>query len=132
LSSKQLHDVFEALLKATNDYKTDRRGDVGSWSRIAAMVGLEKLSLLAVKASSHKIPQFSPSIPSQSKQNVQVTISVPQLYDQLSFLEPNITNRVQKCLKDHKPFREVKESHAVNSFFNVEVWSLPFAIEQIN
>ena len=121
LSSKQLHDVFEALLKATNDYKTDRRGDVGSWSRIAAMVGLEKLSLLAVKASSHKIPQFSSSIPSQSKQNVQVTISVPQLYDQLSFLEPNITNRVQKCLKDHKPFREVKESHAVNSFFNVEV-----------
>ena len=25
------------------------------------------------------------------------------------------------CLKDHKPFREVKESHAVNSFFNVEL-----------
>ena len=43
--------VFSALLAAMEDYNTDRRGDVGSWSRLAAMDGLEKLTNLSIKAS---------------------------------------------------------------------------------
>jgi hypothetical protein len=33
----QFIDVIEVLYKAVNDYAVDRRGDVGSWVRCAAM-----------------------------------------------------------------------------------------------
>ena len=39
--------VFESYLLALNDYNVDRRGDVGSWSRVAAMSGLETLTYAA-------------------------------------------------------------------------------------
>lgn len=51
LTGKQTKQVFGALLAAMEDYNTDRRGDVGSWSRIAAMDGLETLTNLSIKAS---------------------------------------------------------------------------------
>ena len=51
LTRCQTKRVFESLLSAMDDYNTDRRGDVGSWSRIAAMAGLEALSYLAISAS---------------------------------------------------------------------------------
>lgn len=51
MSQEQVAQVFEALLLAMKDYNTDRRGDVGSWSRIAAMSGLEDLTHIAVKQS---------------------------------------------------------------------------------
>ena len=118
LTPKQLHDVFQALLDATEDYNTDRRGDVGSWSRIAAMIGLEKLSLLAAKGSTPKIPQF---FSSQSKSNVKPFTLVPPLCDRLSFLESNITNKVKICVKDNIPMRDVQETRAVNYLFTDEV-----------
>ncbi len=46
LRKTQIDRVFSALLAAMNDYNFDRRGDVGSWSRIAAMDGLEALANL--------------------------------------------------------------------------------------
>jgi len=42
--------AFDALLASMEDYNTDRRGDVGSWCRIAAMNGLVSLTLMAVAA----------------------------------------------------------------------------------
>ncbi len=51
LTRKQTKQVFGALLDAMEDYNTDRRGDVGSWSRIAAMDGLKTLTNLSIKAS---------------------------------------------------------------------------------
>ena len=42
--------VFDALLASMEDYNTDRRGDVGSWCRIAAMNGLVSLTLMASAA----------------------------------------------------------------------------------
>lgn len=52
LTTTQTKFVFGTLLAAMDDYNTDRRGDVGSWSRIAAMNGLETLAYLAVGATS--------------------------------------------------------------------------------
>jgi len=54
--------VFETLMTATKDYSMDKRGDVGSWSRIAAMEGLEKVMLSAHQADLH---------PSQRKKEVE-------------------------------------------------------------
>ena len=52
----QVQSVFGTLLLAMKDYSMDKRGDVGSWSRAAAMVGLEKLALRAISAST-VVPQ---------------------------------------------------------------------------
>lgn len=35
--------TFNILLRALNDYSIDKRGDTGSWSRIAALKGLERI-----------------------------------------------------------------------------------------
>ena len=51
LTAAQVESVFGTLLLAMKDYSMDKRGDVGSWSRVAAMTGLEKLALRAVSAS---------------------------------------------------------------------------------
>jgi len=51
LTRCQAKKVFDSLLLAMEDYSTDRRGDVGSWSRIAAMKGLETLAYLAIESS---------------------------------------------------------------------------------
>ena len=37
--------IFTTLLSSMEDYNTDRRGDVGSWSRIAAMTALKEILL---------------------------------------------------------------------------------------
>ena len=51
LSADQVNRVFETLMLATQDYSMDKRGDVGSWSRVTAMEGLEKLALLSFTAT---------------------------------------------------------------------------------
>jgi hypothetical protein len=51
LSCDQLSRISDSFFMAMEDYNTDRRGDVGSWSRIAAMHGLEKITNLLVSSS---------------------------------------------------------------------------------
>ena len=58
LSKGQTKKVFEALLLALSDYNTDRRGDVGSWSRLVAMDGLESLTFAAVRANDIEGPGY--------------------------------------------------------------------------
>ena len=43
LNSDNVSELFQAFLRALNDYKTDRRGDVGSWCRMASMEALSTL-----------------------------------------------------------------------------------------
>jgi hypothetical protein len=47
------HRIFDAFLKALEDYATDNRGDVGSWVREAALVGLDTLTRLLVLRDSN-------------------------------------------------------------------------------
>ena len=42
--------VMEALFEALDDYAVDNRGDVGSWVREAAIVGLEECIVLLYKS----------------------------------------------------------------------------------
>jgi len=48
LTSDKVSKVFESFLLALEDYNVDRRGDVGSWSRVAAISGLESLTYAVV------------------------------------------------------------------------------------
>jgi len=49
LDSETIAYVFETFLFALDDYKTDRRGDVGSWCRMVAMDGI--VSLVSIAAA---------------------------------------------------------------------------------
>ena len=46
MTSKQFGHVLKAFFNAIGDYNVERRGDVGSWSRMKAMDGLEALATL--------------------------------------------------------------------------------------
>jgi hypothetical protein len=54
LSTEQTLQIFDAFLLALNDYKTDRRGDVGSWCRMTAMEALTYLLPLSVSSAELK------------------------------------------------------------------------------
>ena len=43
LTSEHVYQLYQTFLLALKDYKVDRRGDVGSWCRIAALEGLTNL-----------------------------------------------------------------------------------------
>lgn len=82
LTKEQLLRVFDACFTAMDDYNMDRRGDVGSWTRMAAMTGLEKLCYLSVRSSN--IPQGN--IDSQSQSSIE---QVPCLTERFLKLESN-------------------------------------------
>lgn len=52
LTERQFKHVFDALFHGLNDYNKERRGDVGSMSRIAAMEGLEAMAVLTIRTKS--------------------------------------------------------------------------------
>ena len=49
VSTRQVNHVFKAFFLSLNDYNMERRGDVGSWSRIKAMEGLASLAIHTTK-----------------------------------------------------------------------------------
>ena len=53
VSQTEFEKVFIAVLGSFQDYNIDRRGDVGSWSRVAAMSGLGDLLPLAFNQGVH-------------------------------------------------------------------------------
>ena len=119
LSPKQVTTVFRALLDATEDYNTDRRGDVGSWCRIAAMVALEKLMYLAIEASD--IPQDiafqNINSPNALRQPV-----VPPLQERFEALEPDAEAKARICFVRNESVRgETKTNPSI--FFDAELCS---------
>ena len=57
LTAKQTLFCFDILLASCNDYKTDKRGDTGSWCRASALHGMERL----LYATYRNIPGNVPS-----------------------------------------------------------------------
>lgn len=51
LTLGDVEGVLSTLLAASEDYFVDNRGDVGSWSRMEALTGFERLTRLAARAS---------------------------------------------------------------------------------
>eukprot|EP00742_Colponemidia_sp_Colp-10_P003876 GILJ01004127.1.p1 GENE.GILJ01004127.1~~GILJ01004127.1.p1 ORF type:complete len:1237 (-),score=209.83 GILJ01004127.1:67-3777(-) len=50
LDRSQVNKIWDALLSSMDDYSVDRRGDVGSWVREAAMPAVEQFCYLLVRA----------------------------------------------------------------------------------
>ncbi len=95
--------VFGALLDAMKDYNTDRRGDVGSWSRMAAMTSMEQLIYLTVKASN--VPQNAPDSASDGGTEYDAPY-IPSLATRFESLEPDVMDKAKNCLVDNKPLRD--------------------------
>ncbi len=53
LSEHYINDVMEGLFVCMNDYSTDRRGDVGSWVRGAAMSSFQKICDTGIQIPEH-------------------------------------------------------------------------------
>lgn len=51
LALGDVEGVLGTLLAAAEDYSVDKRGDVGSWCRVEALAGMERLLRLTARAS---------------------------------------------------------------------------------
>jgi len=97
--------VFESLLESVGDYGIDRRGDVGSWSRVEAMIGLEEILYMAMNASP-TIPHIAaPIILEKSNHSQHELTDIPDITSRLSFFEDNASARVKQALVDGKVFQ---------------------------
>lgn len=105
MSKRHIARVFNVFLAALDDYGLDNRGDVGSWSRIAAIEGLEQLTYLATK-SSDATPSAFPAPPFYHTKPGDV--AVPNLSSRLEYFEVDAQNRVTVALQSDKPLREDK------------------------
>jgi len=101
LRKKQIDRVFGSLHAAMNDYNVDRRGDVGSWSRIAAMDGLVALVKMSVEAST-----LFPHSSSQCSDNPTEDVVAPSLKKRIEFLSEDRSADFQhsSCANNDKMF----------------------------
>ena len=108
LNSKQVKKIFRFLLDAAEDYNTDRRGDVGSWSRIAALIALEKLMYLAIKAS---------DIPQDDIIHDGILLHpppvVPPLESRFEALESGAEVKAESCFTMNEYFRQKNPTRAM-------------------
>ena len=89
LTKNQTQRVFDALLAAMDDYSTDRRGDVGSWSRVAAMNGLETLSYLSIDATNafpHSSSRLVPISHPSKELSTNPVIATPSFFERRTCL----------------------------------------------
>ena len=109
---------FDALLDATEDYSTDKRGDIGSWSRIVAMHGLGELTRLSVEASSF--------VPQQLDAQTAVAASemmVPDATQRQKHMTPEVQIAVQRAL--HARHRlSSQPNFSIDEFFTPEICEL--------
>ena len=119
LNERQTSQVFEALLDGTKDYNTDRRGDVGSWTRKAAMKGLETITFLAIR-SSPDIPQIhthQSNTASLTKHQAS-TNRIPSYDKRLHSFEINASDRVSQSLTNKRSFRPRSTDQVSEIFFD--------------
>lgn len=57
LTAKQTLLCFDILLSSCNDYKTDKRGDTGSWCRASALHGMERLLYATYRNIPSNVPR---------------------------------------------------------------------------
>lgn len=110
MNEKQIQKVFESLFSSMEDYNTDRRGDVGSWCRIAAMKGLVTLTLITVKASN--IPQiFNTSLDNDNLNECDKHFPmIPSFQARIDVsFEDDVDNEVGKCLTTNQPYRKYQQ-----------------------
>jgi len=119
MNKSQLKKVFDALLLSMRDYNTDRRGDVGSWSRIAAMKGLVSVTFLAVKASN--IPYDD--LLSEVTESYDSPVMVPSFASRIECsFEVDADNQVKRRLDNNEPYRQYNEA-SLDIYFDDQLCS---------
>ena len=88
--------VLDAFHLALNDYKTDRRGDVGSWCRMAAIDGMMEILLL-----SGEVPELAKCL-SRGHTTRMVGAILKQLSEKLDVVRKSAGNGLARILS-HEP-----------------------------
>jgi tubulin-specific chaperone D len=101
MSPQQLSLILNCFLLGLQDYNTDRRGDVGSWIRIASMSGLVGVIFLSLE--SH-----------QSMESNFIITVVGELLKQLSEKLDNVRYHAGKCLE------QLLQSQDIQSIIKVD------------
>ena len=92
--------VFDTLFKCMEDYSMDKRGDVGSWVRCAALVGLEATALEAVRGS-RGLRTAEEELEGGEEE------ILPGLEERLkTFVGDDVEQKVMSCVRAGKPMRE--------------------------
>jgi len=128
LDKMQVSKIFDTFLECLEDYSTDRRGDVGSWCRTAAITGLEQLTYLAVEASTDVPSLFITAEDSMMKEGAVAGKgdtgiaktdhdTVDEMQEQKAFLNiPTMPSYTDRCLL----FESDAISKVANSMKDIE------------
>jgi len=105
LNKCQLERVFKSMFEALQDYSTDRRGDVGSWSRMVAIDGIVTLAYLAIRATTtfphsckaHAATEKLADAPSLSQRRVQRLKPCGRSF-RLTYFDENLAHSILDAL----------------------------------
>ena len=125
VNKSHLQRVFMALFEASNDYGVDRRGDVGSWCRLAAIESLEALTYAAVQASS-TIPSVYFEPPKQTQNRADMMSA--DIYEMLGFFEEGAQEKVKKSLEERHPLRNDVTSTKYDIYFDASTSKQLFSV----
>jgi hypothetical protein len=74
LNKKHINQSLDILIRACNDYSVDKRGDTGSWSRVAALRGMERIMYMCIRKNAIRelglLPPSPPEINSDNKNSL--------------------------------------------------------------
>ena len=105
------NEVMGTLFRALDDYTVDKRGDVGSWVREAAMKGLERCTYVLCERDSSGIPSidssesgptspiFDPDLATHLIGNV-----AKQAVEKIDKIREDASRRLQRLLHSKNPF----------------------------
>ena len=113
--------VFATLFASLEDYSMDKRGDVGSWVRCAALTGLRTLTLNSVKASDGIVWDYNNDNGKKAEQQEEgETEIVPSMDDRMKMLEKDIEAKVGASLSQGEPMRESFKKIPEAPYFDAE------------
>ena len=96
MTKAQTASIYDAAFKCLEDYSMDKRGDVGSWVRYAALGCLEALTKACVRAGEPQVP----ALPEGGD-----WMAVPKMEERKRFLEDDVAGKVTKCMQTGAPIR---------------------------
>jgi tubulin-specific chaperone D len=100
LDSNLVSLVFEAFLRGLDDYNVDRRGDIGSWCRIASMKGLVAIVGLVVEQASQDVlcKLWSPNLATKV-----IACMLKQFSEKLDFVRVEAGACLERLLAQNDP-----------------------------
>lgn len=120
------NEVMQSLFRALEDYSVDNRGDVGSWIREAAMIGLERCTYILCKRDSSVLQSKSQGIESgeQNKGYVLENDQMQSLFD-ANLAETLVGGIVKQAVEKMDKIREIAAKVLQRILYNETIF-VPF------